>query len=287
MIEYFKTILSYDLNESRFKIRRLGAVFKIICSMLVFYFVYQATTAIGGQLSTLKTHWLGVLYTALTCLIITVISAWKWQLIADNYGIPRLRLYWYFSEHWISQAVGLILFGFVGADVYRSVRMSKACKVNLKTAGKVVFEDRFWSVISLILFAITVRSWSYAGPSALILLLLPVALYKRNRFLIFNLSLISQSLKIFAVISIFSLLGVDVMESIANIEYLALTALIEFAPISFDGFGIGHFGLYLANEAHGLQAYNLYFVGKLIFRVLGVLFLFKSWSRKNLHGNTF
>lgn len=251
---------------------------KILFSALFIYLLYSHSKF---DLNTLtKAPKNGWLWAFLFCnhVFMCVLSASKWALLQDNSDdyVSWKNL---FIVSWVSQTVGMVAFGIVGADGFKVAYLNKIESKDLSRSIKNVFWDRLSSLVGLFVVFIVGLLCHYCGPVGVlgfsILLMSPKKWRK-----ILSLGTVLQASKAVSFLAILMYLN----DSFKSTWFELITPIsaglaLELVPASFEGLGWGHFTFFhLFGSPIGTAAYNVFFISKVFFKFSGIIFLLHMWS---------
>ncbi len=226
--------------------------------------------------------------------VIHIISIIRWKMIISALD-GQLKYIYLFTESWKAQFFDFIGGGFVAGDIFKIVKINN--EMGKKHTGITIFKDRLISLSSLLFLLLTIsipvsllNQFMIKSTVLLLLLVILKYLYKRLTIkdicFLHTISIIGHLVRLFAIM--FILFYLDIF-SFSLISPSLLGLIIEQIPISFMGIGLGHmsFELLLSSNAsiNGLLVYNYYLLGKIIFKMLGLLLLllpsYPKWSSSN------
>ena len=194
---------------------------------------------------------------------ITWLSTLKWNILnAEKRPLVEL-----FSVYWSAQFAGLLVFGKVGTDVYRGYYLKERCKFPRGKIVSILVSDRVTSLAalsSLVLFF-------YYLPLGLAPFLV-LFFYRKFASAYF----LSVGIQVVKITLLFLIMGYfDFSRTFA----VSLGLLVESLPLSWEGLGVGHLSFKHLIDG-GVDIYQTYFLGKMGFKLTGIVPFFMSSFRR-------
>lgn len=200
-------------------------------------------------------------------LVVTLLTALRWRLIQNKVAPAATSPFPFFWVSWSSQFVGLFFFGILGTDAARAYSLRR-WGLAPKAIAEVILRDRLASVFGLLFLIALGFTGSWVSPEYW-WPLLACGLLISAFHPVFFLSVTSQGLKVLMI----GALAQWTLLSMGGEAWrqLGLGLLTEVLPISWEGFGLGHwtFGS-LLSQGDGAGIYNTYFAAKIFFKWMGV-----------------
>lgn len=258
--------------------KRFSPYLKIAVALGLFAFVlrhHDLSPAYLGALATSPLFWLLTLAGNLAVHLLTTL---RWQLLLKRSGhslsFPKCFVY-----HGAGQFLGLVAFGTLGTDLARAY-YSKKEGIPVPALTKVLVLDRAASAAGLFASAGSAYLFVRTGQPLWLWAFLAAFLLSALRPEIF-LSIAAHLAKVATVLGIFLLSASLLADAPAFAAKLATALGIEALPISWQGFGLGHFAFSELKMAGAVDLYNAYFLGKTAFKLACGLFLFTTPKRRS------
>ncbi len=279
-------ILLFDLKLSHFLVKQKEKFKKPEFSFRWIKVILNFTIALGAVQLLLGKGWrpfsslqlnsyliYGVGLSFVVHLVGTLLQALRWREFLQSKAIPFFSL---FRVSWTAQFVGLLSFGGLAGDLQKVLFLNREYKYDLWDAGATCVRERWWSLYTLLtVMAVMLLSYESFMVHSILLLCGSVGFAFSGR--VFFLSALAHLLKIFLFLGLASMsLNIDRDVFLASVLMLA-----EVVPLGLDGLGTSHAVAYTFFFSKGLQAYSAFFLGKVLFKAFGGMFIFKRTLTQN------
>ncbi len=206
-------------------------------------------------------------------LLFTFFAVLRWQLLFARNNLPPVSFVQVYKIHHLSQGLGLFSVANIGTDLVRWHHFANIHQHAEQKILHLIIKDRLVSLFAIV-FIMFLLALVYLNliPFIFALSLLSVFLCIHFRYLtLFLLAVIPHIVRLITFSFLLSSLT-NQMISLQKLLQIIGLILAEALPISFEGFGILHFAAEKYWNASGILAINIFLIGKIIFKLSGLIF---------------
>lgn len=275
----------YLPEKLRSFIYRQRNLLQIAIAFALFFFTLRASDLDLGFMKRViasPSFWLIFLSTNL---LVHFISTVRWFVILRSLSAKGSEkhvatFYQLFIYGWAGQFVGLAFWGVIGGDSLRVAYLCGRHGTSLDQATRAIIIDRISSILGLFgataFVVIFAQQWDLIGRIALAILLFGVLAARLHLLL----SAFSHLCKLGMVCLVLWLFIPGISAVWAESRAIMYALVVEAIPIGWQGMGLGHLSFATFLSTSGLDVYNAYFIGKIIFKLVGGIFFFRLMGGK-------